>query len=635
MQILILLAAILGLSFLVFIHELGHYLVARRVGMKVEAFSIGFGKPLLSWKRDGVLWQIGMLPFGGYVKIAGMEKEKGKEPHEIEDGFFGKSPWDRIQVALAGPLVNIVFTFLAFSALFLLGGREKQFSSYTNIVGLVDPQSTLYEKGLRPGDEITEYNGQPFTRFQEMMLASVSNETHMSVKGNHINYVTKEKTPFSYTLPVYPHPGFPGSELKTIGILSPANFLYVASKVPAGAPLDGAHLKKGDRIVWANGELLFSTAQLLEIINAETAYLTIKRDGKITHVTVPTKNIDAVHFSKSYALDLDDWKHETLTKKGNTFIPYEVESTGVVQKEVSFDAQAASDAPFSKGAAMKDTALKVGDLIVGVNGLPVQGGVDLFEKLQNKRVVLLSHSGAMVKDVPEKVEDAAFENAINYKEVLTLAQNVGIEGAAQATGTYRILQPAVPVSKKEASALFGQEEAYSEMIAKAEEKVAGETNSEKRGALLDELQSYANSKALAVHFFDQTVTVNPGPFAMMGSVLKEMYVTFSSLLTGKVSPKWMSGPVGIVSVMHSSWSQGFEEALYWLGVISLNLGVLNLLPLPVLDGGHIVMSLFEMVTRRRISSKMMQRIVIPFVVLLVGFIVYVTYQDVSRLLFGI
>ena len=85
--------------------------------MKVEAFSIGFGKPIYSWEKDGVKWQIGCLPFGGFVKIAGMQKEGSLEPYEIKDGFYSKSPWQRIKVAFAGPLVNIAFAFAAFTAL--------------------------------------------------------------------------------------------------------------------------------------------------------------------------------------------------------------------------------------------------------------------------------------------------------------------------------------------------------------------------------------------------------------------------------------------------------------------------------------------------------------------------------------
>ena len=101
--------AALGLGLLVFIHELGHYFVARRVGIKVEAFGIGFGRAAFTWERKGVLWRLNWIPFGGYVKMAGMEKNGEKQPYEVEGGFFAAKPLDRIKVALAGPTVNIVY----------------------------------------------------------------------------------------------------------------------------------------------------------------------------------------------------------------------------------------------------------------------------------------------------------------------------------------------------------------------------------------------------------------------------------------------------------------------------------------------------------------------------------------------
>lgn len=109
LSILYLVLAILGLGFLIFIHELGHYFVARRVGMTVEVFSIGFGTPIRQWTIQGVKWQLCILPFGGYVRIAGMDKKGNLEPHQIPDGFYGKKPLDRIKVAIAGPAVNILF----------------------------------------------------------------------------------------------------------------------------------------------------------------------------------------------------------------------------------------------------------------------------------------------------------------------------------------------------------------------------------------------------------------------------------------------------------------------------------------------------------------------------------------------
>src|SRR5262245_7996080 len=120
MTILYFVLAFVTLGVLVFIHELGHYFVAKWVGMQVEVFSIGFGKPLLKWKRKKVQWQLGWLPFGGFVKIKGMEfgkKDKNTpyvEPYDIPNGFFAHPPWKRIAVALAGPVSNFLLAFLIF-----------------------------------------------------------------------------------------------------------------------------------------------------------------------------------------------------------------------------------------------------------------------------------------------------------------------------------------------------------------------------------------------------------------------------------------------------------------------------------------------------------------------------------------
>jgi regulator of sigma E protease len=128
------------------------------------------------------------------------------------------------------------------------------------------------------------------------------------------------------------------------------------------------------------------------------------------------------------------------------------------------------------------------------------------------------------------------------------------------------------------------------------------------------------------------VIYNPSPFKMFVGVFDETWRTLRALVTGYLSPKYMSGPVGIVQAIHYGWMLGIKEALFWIAVISLNLGIINLLPVPVLDGGHICFAVIESITKKPIKAKTMERLVIPFIVLLVLFFIYLTYQDILRLL---
>ncbi len=110
-----------------------------------------------------------------------------------------------------------------------------------------------------------------------------------------------------------------------------------------------------------------------------------------------------------------------------------------------------------------------------------------------------------------------------------------------------------------------------------------------------------------------------------------MWRTLGALFTGYLSPKNLSGPVGILQVMQTGWGLGVKEALYWMALISVNLGFLNLMPIPVLDGGHICFALYEMITGKRIKANVMEKLIIPFVVLMIGFFIYATYHDLGRI----
>jgi regulator of sigma E protease len=151
-----------------------------------------------------------------------------------------------------------------------------------------------------------------------------------------------------------------------------------------------------------------------------------------------------------------------------------------------------------------------------------------------------------------------------------------------------------------------------------------------RKAVEQNYESYQNRLVLGIALQDKEVVYNPAPWTLFAQVVTEMFRTMGALFSGLLNPKWMSGPVGFVQVMQHGWSLGVKEALYWLGMISMGLGITNLLPIPVLDGGYICFALWEIVSGKPIKAKVMERMIIPFVVLMVLFFIFVTYHDVMR-----
>ncbi|MBI1309658.1 MAG: RIP metalloprotease RseP [Proteobacteria bacterium] len=113
---------ILVLSILIFVHEWGHYLAARSVGIRVDVFSIGFGRKLFGWTdKNNTLWKVGWLPFGGYVQMFGQEDLQATRKSKQVGHFMSKSVWQRAWVIIAGPLANLVFGFLLLVAIMLTG----------------------------------------------------------------------------------------------------------------------------------------------------------------------------------------------------------------------------------------------------------------------------------------------------------------------------------------------------------------------------------------------------------------------------------------------------------------------------------------------------------------------------------
>jgi regulator of sigma E protease len=161
------------LGIVVFVHEFGHYIVAKMCGVKIESFSIGFGPEIFGFHdRSGTRWKVSLLPLGGYVKMFG-DADPASQPSdkvyemtaaERKMAFFHKSVGQRAAIVFAGPAINFIFTFLIFTVLFATQGQP-----YTQpLVGEVLPDSPAAAGGLQPGDRVLKINDVPVSRFEDV-----------------------------------------------------------------------------------------------------------------------------------------------------------------------------------------------------------------------------------------------------------------------------------------------------------------------------------------------------------------------------------------------------------------------------------------------------------------------------------
>ncbi len=179
------------ISFIVFIHEFGHFYVARLCGVKVDEFAIGFGKKLLGFTdKKGTLWKFCLWPFGGYVKMHG-DRNGASMPdseaiaemslEEKQKSFVGKNVYQRMAIVVAGPVANFLLAILLFTFLFRINGL----ATVLPIVDEVIENSAALEAGLKKGDEIIAINGNEisdFNQVRELVIGSVSQELIFKIK---------------------------------------------------------------------------------------------------------------------------------------------------------------------------------------------------------------------------------------------------------------------------------------------------------------------------------------------------------------------------------------------------------------------------------------------------------------------
>jgi regulator of sigma E protease len=277
------------LGVLVTFHEFGHYWVARRCGVKVLRFSVGFGRAI--WKRvgrDGTEYQVAMIPLGGYVKM--LDAREGEvDPALREQEFTGKSVWKRIAIVAAGPGFNLIFTIAAFWLMFMLGRPD------IAPVVTAAPQSMAARAGIQPGDRILSIGGQAvgtWTDAMDVVSNALLGRTPLVLTVRGGNHQLRQ-----VTLPLNQLPPDEdiGQYLDQLG-LQPSPPPAVAATVVPGKPAALAGMHVDDRITGVNGQPVDNYATLQKLIPAEAGKsphlsLSILRDGKPISLNVDAQRV--------------------------------------------------------------------------------------------------------------------------------------------------------------------------------------------------------------------------------------------------------------------------------------------------------------------------------------------------------
>lgn len=426
------------LGVLVFIHELGHFLLARWNGVRVLTFSLGFGPKLLKMQRGDTEYCISAIPLGGYVKMAG---ETPDDPHTgADDEFLAKSKWQRFQILIAGPVMNIVLAVVLLAVVLMQGAEVLAYLDRPAVVGAVQAGSPAEKAGIKPGDTITRFGTADVRTWEHLEMAVAARperevdvtvlrdgrEQHLNVRPDLTELRTRSDARF---------------EVGTIGVMP--DVYPVVTGFVAGKPAESSGLKVGDEIRAIDGERTTFYSQVLQTLSKKPAdkpiVFTVRRDGADQTISI---------------------------------VPYrEGERT-----------------------------------LIGMYG-----------------------KDATVSYKPSPLEAAG----------MSVKRNIDMAG-------------------------------------------------------------------------------------MILGTLKD-------LVTGEASPKQLMGPVGIAQLSGESAQAGWMALFGLMASISLNLGLLNLMPIPVLDGGHIFIMAIETISRRDFSLQVKEKMLFVGFVLLMTLMVTVIYNDLTRI----
>jgi regulator of sigma E protease len=542
-------AFVLMLGVLIFVHELGHFLVAKLFDVKVLRFSLGFGPAIgfgrwrLAFRRGETEYVAAWLPIGGYVKMVGENPEaeelaEGEEaplaPGEEHRAFNNKPVWQRLLILFAGPGMNLLLPVLIFATVLGIGMPRPD-----PVIGIVEPASPAERAGLAVGDRIVAVAGQPvrwWSDFEEAVRERAGQSTALRIERN--------GRPLELELPVESRAGLDayGSEAQVGFVGAGHSRLAAVIGVPdADAPVTRTDLQPGDLVTHVAGEPVADWSEWAVRYGVATGDLVDLRVERPAGAETPPRSLEIA-----------------IPVLGG------VEALGVVAATVLVD-QVSPDSPAERAG------LEPGDLIVTADGEPVGSFASFSERVRasgGQTLTLVYARAGERREVRIEPERREVDTGLGIPEERWLigitARSAAVPGAM---GIDREPNPLVSV---------------------------------------------------------------PRAIGMTADLTRTFLGGLSRLVTGEVSRKQLAGPIGIAQIAHSAFERGWQAYLSTLVLISINLAILNLLPIPLLDGGQALLIAVEGIKRSPLSLRtreLVQQVGLTFLVLLMGM---AFWNDLSR-----
>ncbi len=568
-------AIVFFLGGLIFVHELGHFLVAKALGVKVLRFSIGFGPRAFGFQKGETEYWLAVFPLGGYVKMAG---DVGEDPQNVAPGdrgrgYLDQAPWRRLAISFAGPVMNLVFPAFVYLALAV---AENGTPVPGPFIGTVAPGSPAAVAGLRAGDRILSVASpsgaeRPLRRFGDLRDVVAPHPEEPLVFR-----VLRDGAELP-PLTIVPSLDLDRNPIETVrrGVLG-VSATHAPALVAPVRPGAAGTLEPFDLVVSAGGR-------------------PVRHVGELER---------AVAAAGCGPLDLEVIRERPLAMPGATLsLPSAVALAAVptcdAEKRPAFrpadPALSTFIAAVEPGSPAERAGLRRGDAIASVNGKPVLSFRDI-NALSAEFLPQPSAPGPAVRVEPGQAE------------------------------------PRVEVH-------LGLADGREVVLAAARERFVDELTREDRQRWVlgfhPDRRRLVDAAALMV---EQVPIARSAPemvayaWDQLSTVVRLTVKGIAKLFTGQISFKTVGGPLMLFSIASEAAEEGWSSFLFQMALISVNLAFMNLLPIPVLDGGNIAQALLEAVTRRPMSAR--ARLVAQGVglALLFTLMLFVFKNDIVRLM---